>query len=99
MKLIGLSHKEYLLRYIVEAGKANRQEVIPFAAVAEHFRGYINLKKKRNLIDFDDIIKLAIQFLADDPNYAAARHWKFNDLFVDEFQDVNPLQFSCFKPG
>ena len=83
--------------YIVEAGKANRQEVIPFAAVAEHFRGYINLKKKRNLIDFDDIIKLAIQFLADDPNYAAARHWKFNDLFVDEFQDVNPLQFSMLQ--
>ena len=24
--------------------------------------------------------------------YAAARHWRFRHLFVDEFQDVNPLQ-------
>ena len=29
-----------------------------------------------------------------DPVYAAARHWRFRHLFVDEFQDVNPLQFA-----
>ena len=30
-----------------------------------------------------------------DPVYAAARRWRFRHLFVDEFQDVNPLQFDA----
>ena len=35
--------------------------------------------------------------MAEDANYAEARHWKFKDLFVDEFQDVNPLQFALLQ--
>ena len=83
--------------YISEAGNAERLDIIPFASVAEYFRKYSELKRKENKIDFDDIIQLAIEFLAEDPNYAAARHWKFRDLFVDEFQDVNPLQFALLQ--
>ena len=83
--------------YISEAGNAGRLDIIPFASVAEYFRKYSELKRKENFIDFDDIIQLAIEFLAEDPNYAEARHWKFRDLFVDEFQDVNPLQFALLQ--
>ena len=83
--------------YISEAGNAGRLDTIPFASVAEYFRKYSELKRKENFIDFDDIIQLAIEFLAEDPNYAEARHWKFRDLFVDEFQDVNPLQFALLQ--
>ena len=84
-------------QYIVEAENAARVDMIPFPSVAEYFRKYSQLKEKENRIDFDDIIQLAIQFLADDANYAEARHWKFRDLFVDEFQDVNPLQFALLQ--
>ena len=83
--------------YISEAGNAGRLDIIPYASVAEYFRKYSELKRKENFIDFDDIIQLAIEFLAEDPNYAEARHWKFRDLFVDEFQDVNPLQFALLQ--
>ena len=64
------------------------------------FQKYIELKRKENFIDYDDIIQLAIRFLSK-MYYAEARHWKFKDLFVDEFQDVNPLQFalSPFRLG
>tara|TARA_Y100000768_G_scaffold162326_1_gene121426 strand:+ start:3514 stop:5241 length:1728 start_codon:yes stop_codon:yes gene_type:complete len=83
--------------YIFEAENAERVDIIPFASVAEYFRKYSELKRKENFIDFDDIIQLAIKFLAEDVNYAEARHWKFRDLFVDEFQDVNPLQFALLQ--
>ena len=53
--------------------------------------------KQRNLLDFDDILEQAIQFLTEDTQYADARHWKYQDLFVDEFQDVNPLQFALLR--
>lgn len=83
--------------YISEAENAGRVDVVPFVSVAEYFRKYIELKRKENFIDYDDIIQLAIRFLAEDANYAEARHWKFKDLFVDEFQDVNPLQFALLQ--
>ena len=83
--------------YISEAENAGRVDIFPFASVAEYFRKYSESKRKGNFIDFDDIIQLAIKFLAEDANYAEARHWKYRDLFVDEFQDVNPLQFALLQ--
>ncbi|MEC8334001.1 MAG: ATP-dependent DNA helicase UvrD2 [Actinomycetota bacterium] len=83
--------------YISEAENAGRLDVVPLVSVSEYFQKYLELKRKENFIDFDDIIQLAIRFLAEDANYAEARHWKFKDLFVDEFQDVNPLQFALLQ--
>ena len=83
--------------YISEAENAGRRDVVPLVSVSEYFQKYLELKRKENFIDFDDIIQLAIRFLAEDANYAEARHWKFKDLFVDEFQDVNPLQFALLQ--
>ena len=83
--------------YISEAENAGRVDVVPFVSVVESFQKYIELKRKENFIDYDDIIQLAIRFLAEDANYAEARHWKFKDIFVDEFQDVNPLQFALLQ--
>ena len=83
--------------YISEAENAGRRDVVPLVSVSEYFQKYLELKRKENFIDFDDIIQLAIRYLAEDANYAEARHWKFKDLFVDEFQDVNPLQFALLQ--
>jgi DNA helicase-2/ATP-dependent DNA helicase PcrA len=83
--------------YIVEAEKAGRVDSVPFSSVEEYFRKYLSLKRKGNFIDFDDIIQLAIGYLAEDISYAESRHWKYRDLFVDEFQDVNPLQFGLLQ--
>jgi DNA helicase-2/ATP-dependent DNA helicase PcrA len=83
--------------YIGEAEKSERIDLVPFSSVAEHFRKYLSLKRKGNFIDFDDIIQLAIEYLAEDISYAESRHWKYRDLFVDEFQDVNPLQFGLLQ--
>ena len=54
-------------------------------------------KRRRRLVDFDDLLRLAVRDLAADPVYAAARHWRFRHLFVDEFQDVNPLQHALLE--
>ncbi|MCZ7629826.1 MAG: UvrD-helicase domain-containing protein [Microthrixaceae bacterium] len=43
-------------------------------------------------MDFDDLLRLATRDLEADPVYATARRWRFRYLYVDEFQDVNPLQ-------
>jgi DNA helicase-2/ATP-dependent DNA helicase PcrA len=60
--------------------------------VGDIYRRYVEAKKSRRLIDFDDLLRLATRDLDADPVYAAARRWRFRHIYVDEFQDVNPLQ-------
>ena len=60
--------------------------------VAERFAVYEQEKRRRGVVDFDDILEGCAAALAGDPAFAAAQRWRFRHLFVDEFQDVNPLQ-------
>jgi DNA helicase II / ATP-dependent DNA helicase PcrA len=65
--------------------------------VADAFQRYVDEKRRRRVVDFDDLLRLAARDLAADPVYAAARQWRFRHLFVDEFQDVNPLQLHLLQ--
>jgi len=65
--------------------------------VARVYEDYEAAKAKRNLIDFDDILILCGRMLQRDRSAAEAFRWSFRHLFVDEFQDVNPLQFALLK--
>ena len=53
---------------------------------------YEEEKRRRGLVDFDDLLAGCADALDGDPAFAAAQRWRFRHLFVDEFQDVNPLQ-------
>jgi DNA helicase II / ATP-dependent DNA helicase PcrA len=79
-------------QYVEAAAAARRRPPIDTTTVAEVYQRYAEQKLRRRLVDFDDLLRLAARDLAADPVYASARHWRFRHLFVDEFQDVNPLQ-------
>ena len=53
---------------------------------------YDVLKRRRGVVDLDDLLALAARELADDPAWAEAVRWRFRHLLVDEAQDLNPLQ-------
>lgn len=78
--------------YEAAARAAGRRPPVPLVTVATTFERYVEAKRKRRVVDFDDLLRLAARDLAADPVYASARRWRFRHLFVDEFQDVNPLQ-------
>lgn len=50
------------------------------------------LKRKRGVIDLDDLLMLSIETLAGDADFAASTRWKLRHFYVDEAQDLNPLQ-------
>jgi DNA helicase-2/ATP-dependent DNA helicase PcrA len=49
-------------------------------------------KQRRRLVDFDDLLARCVAALESDPVFAAAQRWRWRHFFVDEFQDINPLQ-------
>ena len=84
-------------RYEAEAANASRKPPVPADAFAALFERYENEKKRRGLVDFDDLLWLAGSTLEDDAQFAAATRWRFRHLFVDEFQDVNPVQYRLLR--
>ena len=48
-------------------------------------------------MDFDDLLALVARALEEDEAFAAAQRWRYRHLFVDELQDVNPLQFRLLQ--
>jgi DNA helicase-2/ATP-dependent DNA helicase PcrA len=79
--------------YAAEAEGAGRRPPVPPSAMAALYRRYEDEKRRRGLVDFDDLLALCATAIETDPAFAAAQRWRFRHLFVDEFQDVNPAQF------
>ena len=78
------------------AARASRRPPVPAADVARVYADYMAVKQRRRVVDFDDLLRLSIRDMGD-PDFAAAQRWRFRHLFVDEFQDVNPLQFDLLR--
>ena len=56
------------------------------------FGDFERLKRKRGVIDFDDVLGLVIRDMEYDREFADTLRWRFRHLLVDEAQDLNPLQ-------
>lgn len=78
--------------YLIEATRAARTPAIDLEAVAEGFALYETERKRRRLYDFDDLLTTVTELISRDADFAAMQRWKFQHLFVDEFQDANAAQ-------
>ena len=83
--------------YADEALHHGRRPPLPGHEMAAVYERYEHDKAKRGLVDFDDLLVLCERALVADAQFAATQRWRFRHLFVDEFQDVNPLQFALLR--
>ncbi len=78
--------------YLAEARAQNRRPPRGIEAVGQILSDYATLKARRGVIDLDDVLSLAIEAIEGDEELARVIAWRFRHLFVDEAQDLNPLQ-------
>jgi DNA helicase-2/ATP-dependent DNA helicase PcrA len=83
--------------YAEAVAAAGRKPPLPTATVASIYERYQDEKRRQNLVDFDDLLLECAGALETDPAFAATQRWRYRHLFVDEFQDVNPLQFRLLE--
>jgi DNA helicase II / ATP-dependent DNA helicase PcrA len=83
--------------YAAETRRHNRNTRLSAAKIAEHFDAYEQRKKQKRLADFDDLLELLLRDIERDRAFEAVQHWRFRHLFVDEFQDINPLQLKLLE--
>jgi len=79
-------------RYEGAARLAARRMAVSPGRVAEALAAYRAEKRKRGVVDLDDLLSSTIEAIERDPEFAAAVHWRFRHVLVDEAQDLNPLQ-------
>jgi DNA helicase-2/ATP-dependent DNA helicase PcrA len=83
--------------YAEAAAGARRRTPAPADRIAELYSAYEDEKRQARMVDFDDLLRLCSHLLETDSAFAAAQRWRFQHLFVDEFQDVNPLQLRLLE--
>jgi len=79
-------------RYAEAAELAGRRPPTSPAIVADVYARYESMRRDQRLVDFDDLLRVCQRDLLADREFAETQRWRFQHLFVDEFQDVNPLQ-------
>ncbi|MDR3143369.1 MAG: ATP-dependent helicase [Puniceicoccales bacterium] len=56
------------------------------------FKNYQKDKREQSVLDYDDLLELAIRLLREQPDIAAHYSRRFQHILVDEYQDTNDLQ-------
>ena len=63
----------------------------------EIYRQYEEERKKRRKIDFDDMLVLCCELLSSRPEVLAGWQRKFRYILIDEFQDINRIQYDVIR--
>jgi DNA helicase-2/ATP-dependent DNA helicase PcrA len=71
---------------------AHRIAPRPEADVTAMYAGYEDLKVRKNLFDFEDLLLHATALLETEPDVASQVRDQYRYFVVDEYQDVNPAQ-------
>ncbi|MCR5685654.1 MAG: ATP-dependent helicase [Lachnospiraceae bacterium] len=61
------------------------------------FDGYMARLKSDEKIDFDDMMLLCLKVFRERPDLKAYWQGRFKFILVDEFQDINPLQYELVR--
>lgn len=78
--------------YEAQARLHRRRGRVPTDQVAATYADLEVWKRRRGVVDLDDLLGEVLGAVQRDPQFGAALRWRFRHLFVDEAQDLNPLQ-------
>lgn len=74
-----------------------KDDIFTFDELLHVYSSYQNSLKRQNLLDFDDLLMLTLKILKENPKIRSLWQNKYTDIFVDEFQDTNFVQYNLIK--
>lgn len=88
-------------RALEEIGQYRRTRKVEHAARLERAReraaSYEQELVRRNLLDFDDLLLRPLFLLRARPDLVALWRQRFRWVFIDEYQDIDPLQYELVR--
>lgn len=61
------------------------------------YREYEDQKQQRGQFDFDDMLVKCYELLNENPDLLSSYQHRFQYFLIDEFQDINPVQYKLIK--
>jgi DNA helicase II / ATP-dependent DNA helicase PcrA len=83
--------------YERQSRAARRRGTVPPGRFVDLAAAYERLKRRRGVVDFDDLLDLNLRAVQTDEAFRSLVHWRFRHFFVDEAQDLNPLQHALLE--
>ncbi|HEY7216325.1 MAG TPA: UvrD-helicase domain-containing protein [Thermoanaerobaculia bacterium] len=83
-------------RLLEEIGEARRLQMSD-PALAERIALYEEAMERRGLVDFDDLLLKPLALLRERPDLAALYRERFRWISIDEYQDVDALQYALIR--
>ncbi|QVY62916.1 UvrD-helicase domain-containing protein [Cytobacillus gottheilii] len=65
--------------------------------VKDLFRKYEQYKAEKQLFDFDDMLTGCYRLFTENPDLAQRYQERFHHILIDEFQDINTVQYELIK--
>ena len=97
---------DFLKDIAFEIGKIKNQRIRPEEFISEKceaavfqqiYREYEEQRKRRRKIDFDDMLVYTYELFRERKDILSAWQRKFQYILIDEFQDINKIQFDIVK--
>jgi DNA helicase-2/ATP-dependent DNA helicase PcrA len=83
--------------YEKASAEAGRSPGLDPSSVASLYETYEQERRRRRLLDFEDLLTNCAFELENDPGFAASARWRYRHIFVDEYQDVNAAQLAVLR--
>jgi DNA helicase-2/ATP-dependent DNA helicase PcrA len=83
--------------YVEVAAAAGRWPPWPLEVVATAWGLYTVAKQRRLVVDLDDLLDTAAGMIEGDADAAAAVRWRYRHVYVDEYQDLNPVHLRLLR--
>ena len=105
-KMEGFDEEDFIQDIAAEIGKIKNNRIDPDEFVSEKcsadafreiYREYERQRKKLRKIDFDDMLVLCCELFTSRPDVLAAWQKKFRYILIDEFQDINRIQYDVIR--
>ena len=99
MTLIDWAHAQNIGPAEAESAIQERGRRMPVTTkrFIEIFTDYEREKRKRGVLDLNDLISLVVHEAKYDGAFAESIRWQYRHIHVDEAQDMNPLQYSFLR--
>lgn len=88
---------EQVPNLLIMFGRARLQAFKLGANIEDLFQAYRGALRRRNLLDFDDLITHTHALFESHPDIRAEVAGEFDAVLVDEFQDLTPMQYGIVR--
>lgn len=98
IKKLGMEeHPSYIMEKLTLARNLRDKKMLEDLKLMDFFKLYFNSLLEKNSIDYDGLLSWCVSIFESNSDILKKFQMKYKYVLVDEFQDINPIQYDILK--